>query len=43
MPNVRAAVVQSGSILFDTEATLAKAEQGIADAAGRGAQLVLFP
>jgi nitrilase len=36
-------VVQAGSILFETDRTLAKAEQLVADAAGRGAQLVVFP
>ena len=43
MPNIRAAVVQAGSILFDTDATLEKAGQLVADAAGRGAQLLVFP
>jgi nitrilase len=37
------AVVQAGSILFDTEATVAKAESLIADSAARGARLVVFP
>jgi nitrilase len=37
----RVAVVQAGSILFDTEASLAKAERLIAEAAG--ARLVVFP
>ena len=43
MTSLRAAVVQAGSILFETDQTLAKAEQLVADAAGRGAQLVVFP
>ena len=43
MTPLRAAVVQAGSILFETDQTLAKAEQLVADAAGRGAQLVVFP
>jgi len=43
MPTFRAAVIQAGSILFETEQTLAKAEQRIADAAGQGARLVVFP
>ncbi|MGA3018271.1 MAG: nitrilase-related carbon-nitrogen hydrolase [Bryobacteraceae bacterium] len=43
MPNVRVAVVQAGSILFDIEATLAKAERLIAEAAGGGAKLIVFP
>ncbi len=43
MTPLRAAVVQAGSILFETDQTLAKAEQLVADAAGRGAQLIVFP
>lgn len=43
MTPLRAAVVQAGSVLFETDRTLAKAEQLVADAAGRGAQLVVFP
>jgi nitrilase len=43
MTPLRAAVVQAGSILFETDRTLAKAEQFVADAAGRGAQLIVFP
>lgn len=42
MPPVRVAVVQAGSILFDTEATLAKAERLISEAA-EGTRLILFP
>jgi len=38
-----AAVVQAGSILFDPDATMAKAERLIAEAAGRGARLIVFP
>jgi nitrilase len=37
------AVVQAGSILFDSDATLAKAERLIAEAAGSGARLIVFP
>lgn len=40
---VRVAVVQAGSVLFDREATLSKAERLIAEAAAKGAQLVVFP
>jgi len=43
MPLVRVAVVQAGSLLFDSEATLAKAERLIAEAAGSGAKLLVFP
>jgi nitrilase len=43
MNSVRVAVVQTGSILFDSEATLAKAERLTAEAAGGGAQLIVFP
>jgi nitrilase len=41
MSAVPVAVVQAGSILFDTEATVAKAERLLAEAAG--ARLVVFP
>ena len=41
MPTV--AVVQTGSVLYDSEATIAKAEALISDAAGRGAKLAAFP
>ena len=37
------AVVQAGSILYDTEATVVKAERLIAEAAATGAKLVVFP
>ena len=40
---VRAAVVQTGSVAFDTPATLARVERLAADAAGQGAQLAVFP
>src|ERR1017187_370616 len=43
MPGVRVAVVQAGSILFDSERTLAKAERLTAEAAGGGAKLIVFP
>src|SRR5437879_4367687 len=38
-----AAVVQAAPVAFDLEATLAKTEILIAEAAGRGADLALFP
>src|SRR5690349_5491136 len=41
--SARVAVVQAGSVLFDTPATLAKAERLIGEAASSGAQLILFP
>jgi nitrilase len=41
--SVRIAVVQAGSILFDSAASLAKAERFIAEAAARGARLIVFP
>ena len=40
---VPVAVVQAGSLLFDTDATLAKAERLIAETAGGGARLIVFP
>lgn len=40
---IRAAVVQAGSVLFDCDATLAKAERVIAEAALGGARLLVFP
>ncbi len=40
---VKAAVVQAGSILFDTPRTLNKLTALTREAAGRGAQLVVFP
>ena len=40
---MRAAIIQAGSILFDTALTLAKAESWTARAAAEGAQLILFP
>ena len=40
---VRAAVVQAGSILFDSDASIAKAERLVAAAAAEGTRLVLFP
>ena len=43
MAATRAAVVQAGSVLFDSGATLAKAERLIAEAAVGGARLVVFP
>lgn len=41
--NVRAAVVQAGSILFDTPRSLQKLAELTADAAKQGAGLVVFP
>ena len=43
LQKVRAAVVQAAPILFDRQATVAKAVDLIGEAAGQGAQLVLFP
>ncbi len=41
--HVRAAVVQAASVAFDRERTLQKVRRLTADAAGQGAQLVVFP
>ena len=43
MNAVRVAVVQSAPVAFDRERTLEKARNLVADAAGKGAQLILFP
>ncbi len=43
MPAFKAAVVQAGSILFDTAASLRKLAELTADAARAGAELVVFP
>ena len=43
MPTIRAAVVQAGAVLFDSESSIAKAEGLMAEAARGGAQLVVFP
>ena len=43
MSTHRVAVVQAGSVLFDTPRTLDKLAALTADAAGRGAKLVVFP
>ena len=40
---VRAAVVQAASVGFDRERSLAKLERLVAEAAGEGAQLAVFP
>src|SRR3990167_10533904 len=40
---VRAAVVQAGAIPFDTEACVDKAVRLIAEAAGLGAKVIVFP
>lgn len=39
----KVAVVQASPVLFDLEASLAKTERLVQEAAGNGAQLVLFP
>lgn len=43
MKMVRVAVVQDSPVVFDREATLHKTNKLLAEAAGKGAQLVLFP
>ena len=43
MKTVRAAVVQSAPVVFDRERTLEKIQALVADAAGKAAQLILFP
>jgi nitrilase len=43
MAVTKVAVVQAGSILFDTDATLAKAERLIAEASAGSTRLVVFP
>ena len=40
---VTVAAVQAGSIAFDTPATMAKLERLVAEAAGLGAKLIVFP
>ena len=42
-PQVRVAVVQAASVLFEREASLEKACQLAGEAASQGAQLILFP
>jgi nitrilase len=42
-PVIYAAVIQAAPVLFDSEATLAKAQRLIAEAASQGANLILFP
>jgi nitrilase len=42
-PKVKVAVVQAASVLFDREASVEKAVRLIAEAAGKGAKLILFP
>src|SRR4051794_6493936 len=43
MQPIRVAVIQAGPVLYDTGATLARAEHLIAEAAGKGARLVVLP
>src|SRR5438270_5321050 len=43
MSTTPVAVVQAGAVLFDSEASIAKAEALIARAAAGGARLVVFP
>ena len=40
---IKGAVVQAGSILFDTERTLLKMADLVSDASGKGAELLVFP
>ncbi|MFN2291020.1 MAG: nitrilase-related carbon-nitrogen hydrolase, partial [Anaerolineae bacterium] len=42
-PRVKVAVVQAAPVLFDRDATLAKAGQLAAAAGAQGADLILFP
>ena len=37
------AIVQVGSVLYDTPKTMDKLERFVEEAAGKGAKLVLFP
>jgi nitrilase len=43
LPQVKVAVVQAAPLLFDREATVEKTCRLAAEAAGQGAQLILFP
>ena len=43
MKPIKAAVVQSGSVLFDTDATLEKLDARAREAAAQGATLIVFP
>lgn len=43
MPTIKAAVIQAAPVPFDREATLDKVASLAAEAAGRGAQLAVFP
>ena len=43
MTSVRVAVVQAGSVLFDTAATLERAERYVREAASQGAELIVLP
>jgi nitrilase len=43
LPHVKVAVVQAAPLLFDREATVEKTCRLTAEAAGQGAQLILFP
>lgn len=42
-PRIKAGVVQAAPVLFDREATVAKAARLAAEAAAQGARLILFP
>jgi nitrilase len=43
LPRVKVAVVQAAPVLFDREASVAKACRLVSEAAAQGAQLILFP
>jgi nitrilase len=43
LPRVKVAVVQAAPVLFDREASVAKACRLVGEAAAQGAQLILFP
>ncbi|MGH8826188.1 MAG: nitrilase-related carbon-nitrogen hydrolase, partial [Jiangellaceae bacterium] len=43
MPQIKVAVVQAGSYLFDTKRTLDKAARLIRDAAANGAKVIVLP
>ena len=43
LPTVKVAVVQAAPVLFDRDASIAKACRLTAEAASQGARLILFP